>query len=91
MSRNIPSIDCNRCEEDGGGKLVKKHTSTQALHVIPSIRSSHVSDRPLVSGSSSACGSSTEPPAEDLLSKFEKMLDSIIASSNIFRSEVGWD
>ena len=83
--RSMPSIDCNGSEQDGGGKWVRKRTSTQALQVIPSIRSSHVSDGPLASGSSSACGSSTGPLAEDLLSKFANMLDSvdIIASSNI--------
>ena len=66
---------------DGG----QKRTSTQALHVIPSIRSSHVSDGLLVSGSSSSCGSSTEPPAKDLLSKFVNTLnsDGIIGSSSI--------
>ena len=54
-----------------------RRTSTQALQVIPSIRSSHVSEGPFVSGSPSAWGSSTEPPPGDLLSKFVRMLDSV--------------
>ena len=67
-----------------------RHTSTQELHVIPSILSSHVSEGALLSGSSSTWGSSTEPPAEGLLSKFAKTLDSadIIASNRV--SEVNW-
>ena len=67
-----------------------RRTSTQALHVIPSILRSHVSESPLVSGSSSACGSSTEPPAEGLLSKFVNTLESadIIASNKV--SEINW-
>ena len=43
-----------------------------------------------MSGSSSAWGSSTEPPAEGLLSKFANTLDSadIIASNEV--SDVSW-
>lgn len=83
MLRSMPSIDCNGNEL--GGKAndgSENRTSTQALHVIPSIRNSHVSDGPLASRPPSACSGS---PVEDLLSKFVNMVDSvdIIASSNV--------
>ena len=70
-------------EEESDRK--ERRTSTQALHVIPSIRNSHVSEGPPVSGSPSTLGSSTEPPAEDLLSKFVSTVDrvDIIASSEM--------
>ena len=55
----------------------------QALHIIPSILSSHVSEGVLVNGSSLTRG-------EGLLSKFAKTLDSadIIASNRV--SGVSW-
>lgn len=92
MLRSMPSIDYSGPEQGcgaGNGQLARR-TSTQALHVMPSIRSSHDSEAPLVSGSSSAWGSSTEPPAEDLLSKFVNTFDSvdIIASNKV--SDICW-